>query len=125
MAVVFDLDDVEGVLGDFNGDLGCGGVEGVVEELFDEGEGVGEGLARAKGADGGGGESFDWHYAGDELEWVEEWVRGGGAWVIIVLYSLRTAAGVDGGVLNDSVGWGVLSLSQLEGRRGWRDVPPA
>lgn len=78
MAVVFDLDDVEGVLGDFNGDLGCGGVEGVVKELFDEGEGVGEGLAGAKGADGGGGESFDWHYAGDELEWVEEWVRGGG-----------------------------------------------
>lgn len=29
---------------------------------------------------------------------------GGGTWVIIVLYSLRTAAGVDGGVLNDSVG---------------------
>lgn len=66
MAVVFDLDDVKGVLGDFNGDLGCGGVEGVVEELFDEGEGVGEGLAGAEGADGGGGESFDWHYAGDE-----------------------------------------------------------
>lgn len=42
-----------------------------------------------------------------------------------MLYSLRTAAGVDGGALNDSVGWGVLSLSQLEGRRGWRDVPPA
>lgn len=61
MAIVFDLDQVEGVWRDFDRDLGRGGVERVVEELFDECEGVGKDLAGAEGADGGGGEGLDWH----------------------------------------------------------------
>lgn len=59
MPIVFDLEDVQGIGGDLNGDGRGRGIEGVLDEFFDEGGGVCEGLARAEGADGGCGEGLD------------------------------------------------------------------
>ena len=61
MAVVGDLDDIEGVCGDFDEDGGGKGVEGVVEQFFDEGGGVVEDEGGAESADCGGREGVDGH----------------------------------------------------------------
>lgn len=65
-AVVAYLDAVDEVRGGIDGDGGGVRVEGVVDEFFDESDGIGEDLAGAKGADGGVGEGLDWHWGSFE-----------------------------------------------------------